>query len=397
MTDVDLAIRMTADASDATAAMDDMGNAASRMSQDVTDAGRASEAAASRMDGVADASDNVASKGAQAAGALSGLGELVGGPYGAAMQAGGVATQAFADAGDLLNVVTESAIVRKIKDTAVTVAQKVANLATAAATRTAAAAQWAWNAAMSANPIGLVIAAVTLLVGGFILLYRRSERFREIVHKVMDASRVAINKVWDVLKKVGTFVSKVLVGYFRLYLTVVRTVFNTARTIISTVLSKAASLAQGARDKIVGAFQAVRDKVRDVFERVRSTIADKLAAVRQLAADLQRKFGDVWEGIKTKASEVLGKLTAPIQTIIDKVQAVLDLIAKIKLPDLKDLNPFGAGFRTGTTTNVAPVATGPGAPVQIIVQGPYGLSDPLAIASQVDAVVRRRLRYEGVS
>lgn len=48
----------------------------------------------------------------------------------------------------------------------------------AIATRASAAAQWLLNAAMTANPIGLVVAAVALLVGGFITLYERSEKVR---------------------------------------------------------------------------------------------------------------------------------------------------------------------------------------------------------------------------
>lgn len=56
---------------------------------------------------VGDSSDEVASKGAQAAGALAGLGDLVGGPFGGAMAAGGIGLQAFADAGDLVNAAIE--------------------------------------------------------------------------------------------------------------------------------------------------------------------------------------------------------------------------------------------------------------------------------------------------
>lgn len=405
MTDVDLAIRLTADASDATAAMDDMGSAAARMSDDVAAAGRASEDAASRMDGVADASDNVASKGAQAAGALSGLGELVGGPYGAAMQAGGIATQAMADAGDLLNVVTESAIVRKIKDTAVTIAQKTAQLATAAATRTAAAAQWAWNAAMSANPIGLIVAAVVALVAGFVLLYRNSSKFRAIVQAVMKASRVAIGKVLDILRKVGGFVAKVLVGYFRAYATVVRavfratvvvvrTAFNVVRSVVSSVIGRAVAIVQGARDKFRAAWQAVKTKAVEVWQGIRQGIADKVQAIRQLAADIQRKFGEVWTAIETKGAGVFRAILTPIQTAIDKVQSLIDWIAKIDLPDLGDLNPFGAGF-AGTMTPPGG-RPGTGRPdVSVVVQGPYGISDPLAIGAAVGDVVARRVRYLG--
>jgi len=56
-------------------------------------------------------------------------------------------------------------------------------------------AQWAWNAAMKANPIGVVIGVITLLVAGLVLAYNKSETFRNIVQGL-----------WDKLKGFSSFV-----------------------------------------------------------------------------------------------------------------------------------------------------------------------------------------------
>lgn len=58
------------------------------------------------------------------------------------------------------------------------------------------AAQWAWNVAMMANPIGLIIVAVGLLIGIGILLYRN-----------WDTVKVKMAMVWDGIK--GMFVTGV--------------------------------------------------------------------------------------------------------------------------------------------------------------------------------------------
>ena len=65
---------------------------------------------------------------------------------------------------------------------------KVATLAQAAAQKVAAvgakvwaAGQWVLNAAMSANPIGLVVIAIAALVAIFVLAWKHSETFRKIV------------------------------------------------------------------------------------------------------------------------------------------------------------------------------------------------------------------------
>lgn len=58
------------------------------------------------------------------------------------------------------------------------IAQKVALGASAVAAKAVTAAQWLLNAAMNANPIGLVIAAITALVVAFAVLWNKSSAFR---------------------------------------------------------------------------------------------------------------------------------------------------------------------------------------------------------------------------
>lgn len=52
-------------------------------------------------------------------------------------------------------------------------------------TATATATQTAWNAAMAANPIGIIILAVIALIAVFVLLYKRNERFRNFVNRMV--------------------------------------------------------------------------------------------------------------------------------------------------------------------------------------------------------------------
>jgi len=52
------------------------------------------------------------------------------------------------------------------------VAGTVATWASAAASKAAAAAQWLWNAAMTANPIGLIIVGVAALIAGIVLMVK---------------------------------------------------------------------------------------------------------------------------------------------------------------------------------------------------------------------------------
>lgn len=82
-------------------------------------------------------------------------------------------------------------------------------------TQLATAAQWLFNAALSANPIGLVVLAIAALVAALVIAYNKSEAFRNVVQQV-----------WEWLKTVGEFIKNVLVGYFDLWITAIQKVIG---------------------------------------------------------------------------------------------------------------------------------------------------------------------------
>lgn len=97
------------------------------------------------------------------------------------------------------------------KDTAAKVANKVATLAVSAAQKTAAVAGKALNAVLRANPIGLVVTALTMLVAGFVAAYKNSETFRKIVDAAWEGIKTAAEWAWNFLKD---YVFEPIVAYY---------------------------------------------------------------------------------------------------------------------------------------------------------------------------------------
>lgn len=79
----------------------------------------------------------------------------------------------------------------------------------ATATGLATGAQWLWNAALDANPIGLIIVAIGLLVAAFVILWKHSETFRKIVKASLHAVGDAGTWLWEkVLRPVFQWIVK---------------------------------------------------------------------------------------------------------------------------------------------------------------------------------------------
>lgn len=360
----ELSIRMTADASDAARAADEVGDAWGRMASDVDAASSKTDAAASRMDSMADSTDTMATRSAQAAG---GIGDLAGSletmgfiSEGTAMalEAGAASIMGVTGAADLLNLVTTSSIVIKAKDTVATIRSTVASRAQAAATRASAVAQRVLNAAMRANPIGLVITAVLLVAGALVLAYKRSQTFRNIVQAVFRAVSNAVTSFIGVVGKI--------VGWLR----------DKVPAAAAVLRERVTGVWQAVRDKAGDAWDWVRNKVADVVDRIKSLVGGIVDKVRGVGADIRSLLGGAFQAVRDK-----------VQPIIDAVQSVIDLIGRIKLPSI------GSGRGGGGSIPISPrtvAPAGPAAPTQLVQVTVNGALDPDAVARQIERILSRR-------
>ena len=87
-------------------------------------------------------------------------------------------------------------------------------------------AQIAWNAAMTANPIGIVIAAVAALVAGFVLLWNKCEGFRNFWIGL-----------WDKIKSVAGGAKDFIVGVFNGITGILKAPFNGYISLINGAIS----------------------------------------------------------------------------------------------------------------------------------------------------------------
>lgn len=101
------------------------------------------------------------------------------------------------------NVAVGVGIVKSGLLTAAIVGLYIKDYALAAAHGVATAAQWALNAAMSANPIGLVTLAIAGFVAGIVIAYKKLDWFRNLVNKAWESIKGFGKSIGGVFKKIG--------------------------------------------------------------------------------------------------------------------------------------------------------------------------------------------------
>jgi len=123
-------------------------------------------------------------------GGLNLLSNFIGGPLGGALTAGAFAFDTMSTA---LSIVS----LANIKAAAAWTVHKAAVIGSTVAT-------WALNVAMRANPIGIVITALTLLAVGLVLVWKHSERFRAIVTGAFSAVVGFVRRNWPLMLAILT-------------------------------------------------------------------------------------------------------------------------------------------------------------------------------------------------
>ena len=132
--------------------------------------------------------------------------------------------------------------------TAQLIAHRVASVASAVASGVARAATMAWtgaqwllNAALNANPIGLVVVAIAALVGAIVLAWKRSETFRAVVIAVWNGIKTAVgavvgwfqSTVWPALQQVWAWIGQ---GATWLWKTVMVPAWNGIKAVVAGVV-----------------------------------------------------------------------------------------------------------------------------------------------------------------
>jgi hypothetical protein len=152
-------------------------------------------------------------------------------------------------------------------------------IAVKVATAAWTAAQWLLNAALSANPIGLVVVAIAALAAGLIYAYKHSETFRSIVQAAFRAVADAaayLRQGFDALVAAARVAFDWIVAHWQ----VAAFAFGP--------LGAAIALIADNWDKVAGAARAAADVMLGAIRAVEGAISSVIGAVERLIGALGR-------------------------------------------------------------------------------------------------------------
>lgn len=145
------------------------------------------------------------------------------------------------------------------------------------------------------GPVGLAIAAVFAIGTAFVVAYKKSETFRNIVHVVIDPVVNAFKNLWNTAKVVFSTLKNLLSG-------------NALPTvdILSKIMPKTTAI-----------------KVTTTLMQVRQTFIDAFNAIWQFGQDIGRKIGQFWNQNGATIMQALTNIWNTIVTVFIEVKNFL--------------------------------------------------------------------------
>ena len=233
----------------------------------------------------------------------------------------------------------------------------------------------ALNTTMLANPIVLVIAAITALVAAFIYLWNNCEEFREFWINLWEQIKEAAVAVWESLKAFFTAaweaisaaaktiwegiksffagiwegiklifstaaeaIKLIITTYFNLYKTAITTVFNAIKLVVTTVWNAIKTV-------ITTVVTAIQTFLTTAWNAIKTVITTVVNAIKTVIVT-------VWNVIKTAVTTVVNAIKTVISTVWNSIKnTVTSIVNGIKNTVMSVFQNILSGIK-GTMGNI---------------------------------------------
>lgn len=228
-------------------------------------------------------------------------------------------------------------------------------------------AQWLLNAAMSANPIVLIITLIAGLVAAVITLWNTNEDFRNGVIAVWEAIKNAfgtaieaiknffsglVQKVSEVFETIKTTIINVwnaIVAFLTPILEGIKTAFSTAWNAIKTAVT---TVVNAIKTTITTVWNAIKTTVQTVMNAISSVISSIWNAIKSTVTNvvngIKNTVSNVWNGIKSTVTTVMNAIKSTISNIWNGIKTTVSNV----INGVKSVISNGLNAAKNTVSNV---------------------------------------------
>ena len=182
-------------------------------------------------------------------------------------------------------------------------------------------------AALSANPIAMVVAAIAALVAGFIALYNSNEQFRNAANGLFAQLATIFGPA---LQQIGAMVTNLVTTIASMVgptLTSITMMIMSAMPAIQNAISSALSVIGAIWNAIWPTLSIVVGYVFSMIQTVVSTVLGVIQGIIQVVTSaIQGNWSGVWEGIKAIASSVWEGIKSTVSNGINAAKAVISSV-----------------------------------------------------------------------
>ena len=146
--------------------------------------------------------------------------------------------------------------------------------------------QAALNAVMSANPIGIVIALIVALVAAFVVLWNKSEGFRNFWISI-----------WDGMKE---FAALAVEG--------IQAAIEMLKQVFDSIPEKLGAV----KDSVTEKFGAIKDSISEKLETAKGAITEKLEAIKN---DTSQKLNAIKQAYDSHGGGIKGAMSAALEGV----------------------------------------------------------------------------------
>jgi len=207
----------------------------------------------------------------------------------------------------------------------------------AAAIKMMEIAQAALNVVMNMNPIGLVISAIAGLVAAFVILWNKSDAFREFWINLWEKIKEVASTVWKAIEaffstaweKIKSVWEKAK-PYFETVWNAIKKIFSVVKEVLGKFFSTAWEKIKSIWDKVKPYFETIWNGIKKIFSVVKAILGAYFStaweAIKKVWDIVVAYFKIVWEGIKLVFSVVKEVLGGFFSTAWNAIKGVWDKV-----------------------------------------------------------------------